>query len=119
MSPPGHSNLVSLVAHNFTKLALLKAYLRIQRFEVLYFNILICIFETYPSSSFTENDGSLRIPGHDSLKIGHFSREEALRIPNLIRKSIDEFTRERAFSILISLRWYLFVMQPLRMNEHI
>ena len=48
MSPPGHSNLVSLVAHNFTKLALLKAYLRIQRFEVLYFNILICIFETYP-----------------------------------------------------------------------
>ena len=119
MSPPGHRNLVSLVAYNFTKLALLKPYLCIQRFEILYFNVLICIFETYPSSSFTENEGSLRIPGHYSLKIGHLSREEALRIPNLIRKSIDEFTWERAFSILISVRWYLFVKQPLRMNEHI
>ena len=55
----GHWNLNSLVGHNFTKVALLKAYLSVQRLNIF------CISETYLNSSVTEDDGSLRIPGYD------------------------------------------------------
>ena len=48
-----HWNLNSLVAHNFTKVALLKAYLFVQRFDIF------CISETYLNSSITEDDNSL------------------------------------------------------------
>ena len=42
-----HWNLSSLVAHHFRKVALLKAYLSVQRFDI------ICISETYVNSSIT------------------------------------------------------------------
>ena len=49
----GHWNLNSLVAHNFTKVALLKAYLSVRKFDVF------CISETYLNSSITEDGDSL------------------------------------------------------------
>ena len=42
-----HWNLRSLVAHHFRKVALLKAYLSVERFDI------ICISETYVNSSIT------------------------------------------------------------------
>ena len=58
-------NLNSLVAHNFTKVALLKASLSVQRFDIF------GISETYLNSSFTEDDYSLRLPGYDLIRSDH------------------------------------------------
>ena len=44
--------LNSLIAHNFRKVALLKTYLPVQRFEIF------CISETYLNSSITEDNGT-------------------------------------------------------------
>ena len=56
-----HWNLNSSAAHKFTKVALLKAYLSVKRFDIF------CISETYVSSSITEDDDSLQIPGYDLI----------------------------------------------------
>ena len=61
----GHWNLNILVAHNFTKVALLKAYLPVQRFDIF------CISETYLNSIITEDDDSLRILGYDLIRSDH------------------------------------------------
>ena len=57
-----HWNLNSLVAHNSTKVALLKAYLSVQKFDIF------CISETYLNSSITEDDDSLRIPKYNLIR---------------------------------------------------
>ena len=49
----GHWNLNSLVAHNFTKVALLKGYLFVKKFDIFCISDDIC----------SENDNNLRIPG--------------------------------------------------------
>ena len=64
-----HWNLNSLVAHNFTKVALLKAYLSVQKFNIFR------ISETYLNSSITE-DGSLRIPGYNLITSDHPSNNK-------------------------------------------
>ena len=64
-----HWNLNSLVAHNFTKVALLKAYLSAQKF------VIFCISETYLNSSITEDDDSLRIPGYNLIRSDHPSNK--------------------------------------------
>ena len=66
----GHWNLNSLVAHNFTKVALLKAYFFAQRFDIF------CISETYLNSSITEDDDSLLIPGYDLICSDHPSKNK-------------------------------------------
>ena len=66
----GHWNLNSLLIHDFTKVALLKAYLSVQRFDIF------CISETYFNSSITEGDDSLRIPGFDLIKSDHPSNNK-------------------------------------------
>ena len=66
----GNWNLNSLVAHNFTKIALLKAYLSVQRFDIF------CISETYLNSSITEDDDSLRIPGCNLIRSDHPSNNK-------------------------------------------
>lgn len=58
-------NLNNLVEHNFTKVALLKAYLSIQRFDIFR------ISETYLNSSITENDNSLPLPPCDLIRFDH------------------------------------------------
>ena len=54
-----------MVAHNLTKVALLKAYLSVQRFDIF------CISETYLNPSIAEGDDSLRIPGYDLIRSEH------------------------------------------------
>ena len=66
----GHWNLNSLVARNFTKVALLKAYLSVQKFDIF------CISETYLNSSITEDDDSLRIPGYNLIRSHHPSNSK-------------------------------------------
>ena len=66
----GHWCLNSLIALNFTKVALLKTYLPVQRFDIF------CISETYLSSSITEDNGSLRIPGYDLIRSDHPSNNK-------------------------------------------
>ena len=60
-----YCDLNSLVAHNFTKVALLKAHLSVQRFDIF------CLYETYLNSSITEDDDSLSKPGYDLTRSGH------------------------------------------------
>ena len=66
----GHWNLNSLAAHNFTKVALLKAYSSVQRFDIF------CISETYLNSSITEDDDNLQIPGYDLIRSDHPSNSK-------------------------------------------
>ena len=49
----GHWNLNNLVAHNFTKLALVKAYLSVESFGIFRISV------TYLNSSITKDDDSL------------------------------------------------------------
>ena len=66
----GHWNLNSLLGHNFTKVALLKAYLSAQRF------VIFCISGTYLNSSITEDNDHLRIPGYDLIRSDHPSNNK-------------------------------------------
>ena len=66
----GQWNLNSLVAHNFTKIALLKAYLSVQKFDIF------CISETYLNSSITEDDESLQIRGYNLIRSDHPSNNK-------------------------------------------
>ena len=66
----GHWNLNSLVAHNFTKIALLKAYLPVQKFDIFR------ISETYLNSSIAKDDDSLRIPGYSLIRSDHPSNNK-------------------------------------------
>ena len=78
----GHWNLNSLSAHNFTKVALLKAYLSVQRFDIF------CISETYLNSSITEDDDNLQTPGYDLIRPDHPSNSKrggiAIRYKNFL-----------------------------------
>ena len=65
-----HWNLNSLVTYNFTKVALLQAYLSVQRFDIF------CIPETYLNSSVAEDDDSLRIPGYELIRSDHPPNEK-------------------------------------------
>ena len=66
----GHWNLNSLVAHNFTKVVLFKAYLYVRKSDIF------CISETYLNSSITEDGDSLRIPVYDLIRSGHPSNNK-------------------------------------------
>ena len=55
-------NLNSISAHNFIKLSLLRAYILINKFDI------ICLFETYLDSSISSNDGNLEVPGYTLVR---------------------------------------------------
>ena len=65
-----HWKLNSSAAHNLTKVALLKAYLSVQRFDIF------CISETYLNSSITEDDDSLQIPRYELIRFDHPSNNK-------------------------------------------
>ena len=65
-----HWNLHCLIAYNFTKAALLKAYLSVQKID------MFCISGTYLNSSVTEDDDSLRIPRYDLIRSDHLSNNK-------------------------------------------
>ena len=77
----GHCNLNSLVTHNFTKVALLKVYLSVQKFDIF------CISEIYLNSSITEDDDSLLIPGYNLIRSDHPSNNKRGDV-NYLRESI-------------------------------
>ena len=60
-----HWNLNSIAAHNFIKVALLKAYLSVHEMDITY------ISETYLDSSVPVDDDNLQIPGYSSVRADH------------------------------------------------
>ena len=55
-------------------------------------------------------NSKIQCPPLYEREVWHFQKADI----NLIREAMNEFNWERAFSILISMRWYLLVMQLLR-----
>ena len=60
-----HWNLNSMSAHNYSKISLLTAYISIHDFDI------ICLSETYLTSSTDINDGNLKIPGYITYRADH------------------------------------------------
>ena len=60
-----HWNLNSIAAHNFIKVALLKAYLSVHSMDIE------CLSETYLDFSISTNDDNLQIPGYISVRADH------------------------------------------------
>ena len=67
-----HWNLNSISAHNYTKLFLLKAYIAIQKFDI------ICLSETYLDSSTASDNDNLAISGHNLIRSNHPSTINAV-----------------------------------------
>ena len=60
-----HWNLNSIAAHNFIKIALLKAYLSVHKM------VTACLSETFLDSSISIDDDNLQIPGYSSVRADH------------------------------------------------
>ena len=60
-----HWNLNSITAHNFNKIALLKAYLSVHKMNI------VCLSETFLDSSILIDDDNLQIPGYSSVRADH------------------------------------------------
>ena len=60
-----HWNLNSMSAHNYSKISLLTAYISIHDFDI------ICLSETYLTSTTDINDGNLKIPGYIMYHVDH------------------------------------------------
>ena len=65
-----HWNLNSLSAHNYAKIFLLKAYIAIDRFDI------ICISETYLDSNTSPDDNNLEISGYNLIRSDHPSNNK-------------------------------------------
>ena len=57
-----HWNLNSIPAHNFIKLSLLRAYISINKFDI------ICLSKTYLDSSISSNNGNLEVAGYTLVR---------------------------------------------------
>ena len=55
-------NLNSISAHNFIKLSLLRAYISINKIDI------ICFSETYLDSSISSDNDSLELPGYNLVR---------------------------------------------------
>ena len=60
-----HWNADSISAHNYSKISLLIAYISIHDFDI------ICLSETYLTSTTDINDGNLKIPGYIMHRVDH------------------------------------------------
>ena len=60
-----HWNLNSISAHNYTKSFLLKAYIAIHKFDIIY------LLETYLDSSTTSDRNNLSILGYNLIRSDH------------------------------------------------
>ena len=56
-----HWNLNSISAHNFIKLSLLRAYISINKIDI------ICLSETYLDSNISSDNDNLELPGYNSV----------------------------------------------------
>ena len=68
-----HWNLNSIVAHNFPKIYLLKAYNAIHTYEIYE---IICLSETYLNHDTLFNDDNLRIQGYKLIRVDHRSNQK-------------------------------------------
>ena len=57
-----HWNINSILAHNSIKLSLLRAYISVNKFNI------ICLSGTYLDSSILSNDGNLEVPGYTLVR---------------------------------------------------
>ena len=64
-----HWNLNSIAAHNFMKVALLKAYISVHNTDI------VCLSETCLESSVPTDGDNLQIPGYSSVRADHLSNE--------------------------------------------
>ena len=60
-----HWNLNSMSAHNYSKIPLLSAYISIHDCDI------ICLSETYLTSTTDINDGNLKVPGYIMYRVDH------------------------------------------------
>ena len=60
-----HWNLNSLAAHNYLKVSLLRAYVAIEKFDV------VCLSETYLDSSNQSDDDNFYLPGYNLVRADH------------------------------------------------
>ena len=60
-----HWNLNSLLAYNYNKLFLLRAYIAVRKFDV------ICLSETYLDSIVASDDENLKITGYNQVRSDH------------------------------------------------
>ena len=60
-----HWNLNSITAHNFIKIALLKAYLLVQKMDI------VCLSEAFLDYFIPIDDNNLQIPGYSSIRVDH------------------------------------------------
>ena len=65
-----HWNLISLSAHNYSKLSPLKAYLTFHKFDV------VCLSETYLSFNTAPDNDNLEILGYNLTKLDHPSNSK-------------------------------------------
>ena len=69
-----HWNQNSIASHNFTKIALLKAYLSVHKMDI------ICLSETFLDSSISIDDDHLQIPGYSCVRADHSSNTKRGRV---------------------------------------
>ena len=60
-----HWNLNSISAHNFIKFCLLRAYISINKIDI------ICLSETYLDSSISSDNDNLELPGYNLVRADH------------------------------------------------
>ena len=60
-----HWNLNSILAHIFTKVSLLSAYISVHKFDI------ICLSETYLNSKIPSDDENVEIPGYNLVREDH------------------------------------------------
>ena len=60
-----HWNLNSILAHIFTKVSLLSAYISVHKFDI------ICLSETYLNSGIPSDDENLIMPGYNLVREDH------------------------------------------------
>ena len=70
----GHRNLNSITAHNYTKILLLKGYIAVYKFDILY------LWETYLDSKTLPNDDDLDISGYNLVLSDHPSNSKRVGV---------------------------------------
>ena len=65
-----HWNLNSIVAHNFSKISLLKAYNAIHTYDI------IRLSETYLNNHTLSDNNNLKIPGYELIRVDHPSNQK-------------------------------------------
>ena len=74
-----HWNLNSLAAHNYLKVSLLRAYVAIEKFDV------VCLSETYLDSSNLSDDDNFYLPGYNLVRADHPSNAKKGGVSSILK----------------------------------